>query len=166
MALIGDRTWHCGVLKRILSSRDTISIHTTRVQPRQASPHLRYLRISHLALHRLRLLHRLREPQHSALRRPQFQPSEAAELCWRTGPGPGYSRSLAERHLHSRYETTTRGLRVTLPRIVKDNRCRRLLLRIRAEGLLDWQILSALLAMVAKWQVEAKLGRPISPTSE
>jgi hypothetical protein len=97
---------------------------------------------------------------------PQFQPSEAAELCWRTGPGPGYSRSLAERHLHSRYETTTRGLRVTLPRIVKDNRCRRLLLRIRAEGLLDWQILSALLAMVAKWQVEAKLGRPISPTSD
>ena len=95
-----------------------------------------------------------------------FQPSEPAELCWRTGPGPGYSRSLAEKYLHRRYETTMRGLRVTLPRIVRDNRCRRLLLRIRAEGLLDWQILNALLTMVAQWQVEAKLGRPISPTSD
>jgi hypothetical protein len=91
-----------------------------------------------------------------------FQPIEASELCWQTGPGPGYSRSLAEKYLQNRYETTTSGLRLTLPRVIKDNRCRHLLLRLRAEGFLDWQILSGLLAIVVQWQVEAKLGRPIS----
>jgi len=98
--------------------------------------------------------------------RTEFQPIEANELSWRTGPGPGYSRSLAEQYLHRRYETSARGLRLTLPRIVKDNRCRRLLLRLRAEGILDWHLLSALLTIVAQWQVEAKLGRPISPTTD
>jgi len=98
--------------------------------------------------------------------RTVFQPIEAVELCWRTGPGPGYSRSLAEQHLHNRYETTSRGLRLTLPRIVKDRRCRRLLLRLRAEGALDWQIMNALLTMVAQWQVEAKLARPLAPTGD
>ena len=98
--------------------------------------------------------------------RTEFQPIEAEDFGWRTGPGPGYSRSLAEQHLRNRYEKTARGLRVTLPRIVKDNRCRRLLLRLRAEGVLDWQIMNALLTMVAQWQVEAKLGRPIGPTGD
>ena len=98
--------------------------------------------------------------------RTDFLPKEAAELGWRAGPGPGYSRSLAEQHLRNRYETTARGLRLTLPRIVKDNRCRRLLLRLRAEGVLDWQIMNALLTMVAHWQVEAKLGRPIRATGD
>lgn len=98
--------------------------------------------------------------------RTEFQPIEAVELGWRTGPGPGYSRSLAEKHLHSRYETTARGLRLTLPRMVQDNRCRRLLLRLRAEGFLDWQILNALLTIVAQWQVETKLGRPISSAGD
>jgi hypothetical protein len=98
--------------------------------------------------------------------RSDFQPIEAAELAWRTGPGPGYSRSLAERYLLSRYEKTTRGLRMTLPRIVKDSGCRRLLLRMRSEGNLDWQILNALLNIVAQWQVETKLGHLISTPSD
>lgn len=98
--------------------------------------------------------------------RTDFQPIEAYELCWRIGPGPGYSRSLAEQYLDSRYKTTARGLRLTLPRIVSDGRCRRLLLRLRAEGFLDWQILNALLSMVAQSQVEMRLGRPISSTGD
>lgn len=98
--------------------------------------------------------------------RTDFQPIEASELCWRTGPGPGYSRILAEEHLRNRYENTTRGLRLTLPRIAKDNRCRRLLLRLRAEGVLDWQMMSALFDMVVQWQVEAKLGRPLAATGD
>jgi hypothetical protein len=91
-----------------------------------------------------------------------LQPIESSELRWRTGPGPGYSWSLAEQHLRSRYETTLRGLRLTLPRIVSDNRCRRLLLRFRAGGALDWQILNGPLNMVAQWQIEVKRSRPFS----
>jgi hypothetical protein len=63
-----------------------------------------------------------------------FRPIEATELRWRIGPGPGYSRALAEKYLQNRYQTTTRGLRLTLPRIVKDGGCRRMLLRLKAEG--------------------------------
>ncbi len=92
----------------------------------------------------------------------EFQPMEPDELKWRTGPGPGYSRSLAEQHLRNRYENVTHGLRLTLPRIVDNDHCRRMLLRLRAEGFPDWQLLSALLSIVAQWQVEAKLGHPLS----
>jgi hypothetical protein len=50
--------------------------------------------------------------------------------------------------------------------MVDDIRCRQLLLRLREEGFLDWQVLNALLNMVAQWQVEAKLGRPMSPATD
>jgi hypothetical protein len=96
----------------------------------------------------------------------EFRPREERELHWRTCPGPAYCRSTAEEHLRSRYETTARGLRLTLPRMVDDVRCRQLLLRLREEGFLDWQVLNALLNMVAQWQVEAKLGRPMSPATD
>jgi hypothetical protein len=96
----------------------------------------------------------------------EMKPNEAKELCWRTGPGPGYSRLLAERYLGNRYKTTAQGLRLTLPRIVKDDKCRALLLVLRAEGYLDWQLLAALLGLVAQWQIEAKFRRPVYSPAE
>ena len=98
--------------------------------------------------------------------RREFQPIEAGELKWRNGPGPGYSQSLAEEYLTNRYERTQRGLRVTLPRIVGDERCRRMLLKLRAEGVLDWQILNALFSIVAQSQVETKLGDALSSPAD
>ena len=62
----------------------------------------------------------------------------------------------------NRYERTQRGLRVTLPRIVGDERCRRMLLKLREEGVLDWQILIALFSMVGQSQVETKLGHMLT----
>jgi hypothetical protein len=86
------------------------------------------------------------------------QPKEADELKWRNGPGPGYSRQRATEYLTNRYRRTHQGLRITLPRIVRDERCRGLLFKLRDNGILDWQILNALLTIVGQWQVEAKMG--------
>ena len=90
------------------------------------------------------------------------RPKEADELKWRSGSGPGYSRLRATEYLTNRYQRTRQGLRITLPRIVGDERCRRLLFKLRKDGVLDWQILNALLTIVSQWQVEAKNGRPLS----
>jgi hypothetical protein len=103
----------------------------------------------------------------SSLNRPQlngrFEPIEATELCWRTGPGPGYSHALARKYLHNRYETTLRALRVTLPRLLGDTRCRNLVLQLRADSALDWQILTILANAVGQWQIEQKLRGPFDP---
>ena len=72
----------------------------------------------------------------------------------------------AEEFLTNRYDRTQRGLRITLPRIVGDERCRRMLLKLRAEGVLDWQLLNALFTIVAQSQVETKLGHALSSRAD
>jgi hypothetical protein len=90
------------------------------------------------------------------------QPKEADELKWRNGPGPGYSQLRATEYLTNRYRRTRQGLRITLPQIMRDERCRNLLLKLRKDGVLDWQIINALLTIVSQWQVETRNGRPLS----
>ena len=80
-------------------------------------------------------------------------PIEATELCWRGGPGPGYSRSRAEEYLRNRYSRTVRGLSLTLPKLMKDEKSKRIIAKLRGEGLLDWQILTILLNVVAQYQI-------------
>jgi hypothetical protein len=58
------------------------------------------------------------------------------------------------------------GTRLTLPRILADQRVRALLLDLRARGFLDWQILAMLASIVAHYQVEAKAEHPFAPGME
>lgn len=95
-----------------------------------------------------------------------LHPLEVDELRWRIGPGPGYSRAIAEEYLRNRYNTSTRSLRLTLSRINSDTRCRHLLLRMRMEGILDWQLLGAVASIVAQWQVEKKFGHETSSAGD
>lgn len=83
-------------------------------------------------------------------------PIEVGELGWRTGIGPGYTKEKADKYLRNRYEITLRALRVSLPRIMRDNRCRNLIGRMKGDGLLDWQILSILASIVCQCQVEER----------
>ena len=73
--------------------------------------------------------------------RPYFQstmtPVESPELSWRTGPGRGYSVDKANQYLSNRYKVLARSLRVTLPRLLADGRCRDLIRQLRSRGLLD-----------------------------
>jgi hypothetical protein len=50
-----------------------------------------------------------------------------------------------------------------LPRLLADTRCRSLILRLRTDGLLDWQILVVLANIVGQWQIERKIAQPIDP---
>lgn len=99
--------------------------------------------------------------------RPYFQstmtPVESPELSWRTGPGRGYSVDKANQYLSNRYKVLARSLRVTLPRLLADGRCRDLIRQLRSRGLLDWQILNGLSAIVSQWQVERSARRRLSP---
>jgi hypothetical protein len=103
----------------------------------------------------------------SALSRPQPQssmkPVESDELCWRTGAGPGYDPKLAEKYLRSRYEVTAKALRLTLPRLLSDRRCRDLIGDLRSCGFIDWQILTALSTIVSQWQIERLSSRLLPP---
>jgi hypothetical protein len=91
---------------------------------------------------------------------------EPAELAWRSTPGPGYTREKAETFLINRYRRTSEIIRLTLPRILADQRVRALLLDLRARGFLDWQILAMLASIVAQYQVEAKAAHPFAPGME
>jgi hypothetical protein len=88
----------------------------------------------------------------------QIKPIEAEELRWRTGHGPGYSRARADEYLRNRYERTLSGLSVTLPKLLRDSRSRRVIAKLKAEGLLDWQILSVLLNVVVQYQTHQIIG--------
>jgi hypothetical protein len=83
-------------------------------------------------------------------------PIESEELKWPTSPGPGYSTERAHEFLRNRYAISQRAVVLTLPKLLRDGRCRNIILGLRAEGFLDWQILSIVCSIVAQYQVEAQ----------
>jgi hypothetical protein len=96
----------------------------------------------------------------SSLVRPSFgrdiAPIEVGELRWRTGLGPGYTKEKANKYLRNRYELSSQALRLSLPRIMRDDRCKKLIARMKDDGLLDWQILSIIANIVCRYQVEER----------
>jgi hypothetical protein len=87
----------------------------------------------------------------------EINPIEAEELQWRTGPGPGYSRARAEEYLRNRYDLLSRAIKCTLPRLLSDDHCSRIIAKLQKDGLLDWQILAILANIVAQYQIEPNL---------
>jgi hypothetical protein len=83
-------------------------------------------------------------------------PIESEELKWPLSPGPGYSRKRAEEFLRNRYEISQQAIALTLPRLLRDDRCKKIIQGLRADGFLDWQILSVICSIVAQHQVEAQ----------
>lgn len=70
-------------------------------------------------------------------------PNEHGELRWQDGPGPTYSRDTADGFLQTRYDTLAQSLRVTIPQLSLSEEFRSLVAGLRAEGWLDWHILTA-----------------------
>jgi hypothetical protein len=93
---------------------------------------------------------------------PAARPLEDPELGWNRSPGPTYSPERANIALGKRYQYFAPSISRTLPRILADDRCRALLQAMRDRGMLDWQILQAVVAIVIGWQIERKYGRPAS----
>ena len=65
------------------------------------------------------------------------------ELRWRDGPGPTYSSDKATELLRTRYETLAQGLRITAPMLSRSVQFRSVIQSLRAQGWLDWHILTA-----------------------
>lgn len=87
-------------------------------------------------------------------------PPEPPELAWPRTPGPGYSKAKAREALTNRYRRPYEMAGPTLRRVLADERVRRLLRDVRAQGYRDWQILGAVLSMVLQFQAEAGLKNP------
>ena len=69
--------------------------------------------------------------------------SDHEELRWQDGPGPTYSHDTAEGFLQTRYETLSQSLRITAVRLSLSEEFQTVVARLRAEGWLDWHILTA-----------------------
>ncbi|GGZ32918.1 hypothetical protein [Asticcacaulis endophyticus] len=92
----------------------------------------------------------------------EIEPIEAPEMRWRTGDGPGYTKEKANEALSNRYRRSVEMIRYTLPKLAADRGFRANIATLKAEGVLDWQILIALMNLVTRLQVEAHLGGPIT----
>lgn len=89
-----------------------------------------------------------------ALPRP-IAPRETNELAWPMSTAPGYSVAKARDDLVGRYAFPWRTARPSLERIFADIRGRALVLEMRADGLRDWQILTAFCGVIIKAQALA-----------
>jgi len=70
----------------------------------------------------------------------QHPAREHPQLAWQSGPGPTYSREIAEEMLRNRYELFPKNMRFTLPRLLADSGFRAVIAQLRDEGWKDWHI--------------------------
>jgi hypothetical protein len=78
------------------------------------------------------------------------------DLGWNEAIVEEYDASRVPELLARRYEVGLKTSRLTLPRLLADAGVRSTLLALRADGWLDWQILSAISAIATAWRVAEK----------
>ncbi|MHB9074889.1 MAG: hypothetical protein ACYC6G_15345 [Desulfobaccales bacterium] len=71
----------------------------------------------------------------------EFESQEKEQLKWIDSDGPGYSEERAKEFNMNRYKGAIKPIRLTLPRLLKDDKFRRQIQLLRSEGYLDWEIL-------------------------
>jgi len=79
---------------------------------------------------------------------------EAKELTWPVSVAPGYSIAKARDGLVGRYKFPWRTARRSLERAFADPGVRASVLEMRADGLRDWQILTAFCGLIIKTQIQ------------
>ena len=95
-------------------------------------------------------------------RKPTFTAAE--ELHWQDGPGPTYTRTKAEELLRSRYETLARSVRITAAVLSRSEEFQTTLQTLRAEGWLDWHILTAIANIAMNYRFPLNSGPPSEET--
>ena len=78
-----------------------------------------------------------------------------AELSWKVGRGPTFSRDQADELLQTRYQNLTQGLRITIPMLAASERFQDTIEALRAKGWLDWHILAAIFNIVMNYRFPA-----------
>jgi hypothetical protein len=90
----------------------------------------------------------IRPPGRSFAPRAVEEPPAHDELQWQGGPGPTYSREIAEDALERRYSTFVELLPFTLGRLTADPGFQQLVAELRSAGWLDWHILQSIHGVV------------------
>ena len=85
------------------------------------------------------------------------------ELRWQDGPGPTFSQDIAQGLLQTRYGNLAKSLRITITMLASSEEFRPVVETLRAEGWLDWHILTAILNIVMNYRFPTD---PFNPPSE
>lgn len=83
----------------------------------------------------------------------QFKVKEHTDLAWCDDLGPGYGKETAEEYLENRYARSIIPIRYTLRRLLKHPEFISTVKRLRADGWLDWHILTSVLAAAINYRV-------------
>jgi hypothetical protein len=81
-------------------------------------------------------------------------PAEHPALAWQSGPGPGFSEGKAAEMAANRYDIVTSLLRNTLPALAAAPRFQQVVAALRAEGWLDWHMLTAVYNIAGNYRLE------------
>ena len=87
----------------------------------------------------------------------KFELREHAELRWPDGPGPGYSKAIAVEYLTNRYRRAIKPVRNSLLRYRKSQRFEQWISKLRADSMLDWQILNLIANTVVDYRIKTQL---------
>lgn len=82
-----------------------------------------------------------------------FAIEEHEQVGWFDGPGPGYTKRKAREMLQNRYSRPMKVIKYTLERLLKNQEFIAIVERLRADGWLDWHILSSVATITVNWRV-------------
>lgn len=94
-----------------------------------------------------------------------FKIKSHEELKWFNGPGPGYNKKKATKHLKARYEKSVIPIKQTLKRLSKDPEFISTVAKLRADGWLDWHILLVISNIAVNYRVEENMEKYPLPSS-
>ena len=93
-----------------------------------------------------------------------FKIKSHEELKWFDGPGPGYSKEEAIKHLKTRYNRSIIPIKQTLKRLSEDPEFVSTVERLRANGWLDWHILLVMNNIAVTYRIDQNMEEyPLPP---
>jgi hypothetical protein len=87
-----------------------------------------------------------------------FKIKENPELAWISKLGPNYSKKEAEQFLKNRYKLSMPPIKHTLKKLLKDEKFKEIVEKLRNEGWLDWHILISISNLAVSYRAEKQLG--------
>ena len=84
-----------------------------------------------------------------------MEPFVAPELAWPASLSTIYTEAKAKTILRNRYRRNKEIIRLSLPRLLKDERAARIIAELRGSGVPDWQVLTLLSNIVCDYQVKS-----------
>lgn len=94
-----------------------------------------------------------------------FEPVENVQLKWLEKEGPGYSEERAKEFIANRYKSAIKPIRLTLPKLLKNDEFRQQIKQLRGEGYLDWEILLLVCNICLNYRLN-KIVPPQAPLHE